>query len=692
MNKLNMYDVFDVGGILDKHFSGYEFREGQLEMARLIAQAYEHSSVAAIEAGTGIGKSFAYLVPAFMHALDHPKERTVVATSTINLQKQLFDKDVVQLFNLLEIELPVALVVGRANYLCLYRLSELIKEQPLLAQDPTSELGSLVAWAKTTTTGLRSDCPTHINSQLWSEVCSDPDFCLGYSCPFSKECFYLKSRKEASEASLIITNHHLLFTDARSRMIDHLTYDDEAVLPPFQHVIFDEAHNVEKNATSYFTLTYNSYEMYRLIRRLQGSTRSKSMFEPLSEYVRDDSLVDSAVEHLQNLADQVGYLDTYVSQKYGQSGEFFSVLITPEQQHHFKDALPLFETVITEAKTYYTRVQSLVEKGRFPDELEYTLHQIMVSSNRLLAHTEALQRFIDFSNWGDDIYWIEKDKQRIDVNITPLSVAPAMQQTIFNQLKTVVCTSATLDLADDFTYWGSRIGLPPAKREYLKAVYSSPFNFKENLLLLTPSDAPIFSEKEQQEYIDYVSKSVKEAILTTAGGALILFTSYKMLMAVHQTIQQDIEKADLTLMRQGEGDRSRILSRFLSDTDSVLLATDSFWEGVDAPGEALRLVVIVKLPFRLPTDPVFKARQAALDREGKGGFFHLALPEATMKLKQGFGRLLRNTHDKGIVIILDSRVVHKQYGSWMIRALPESYHPETTTSHMGEKIESFLFG
>lgn len=231
MDKSDIYDIFDEGGLLDQHLEGYEFREGQLEMALTVSRAYKEGAIAAIEAGTGIGKSFAYLVPALLWAQDNPSHKSVVATATINLQRQLFEKDIEQLFSILNRHFNVALVMGRGNYLCLRRLQEKVAEEPLIARDGESELAILVKWSQESETGLRSECPIWISEELWSQVCSDGELCSGYQCHYNKECFFFKSRKKAGEASLIITNHHLLFSDAHARLEEGLSYNEEAILP-----------------------------------------------------------------------------------------------------------------------------------------------------------------------------------------------------------------------------------------------------------------------------------------------------------------------------------------------------------------------------------------------------------------------------------------------------------------------------
>jgi ATP-dependent DNA helicase DinG len=692
-----IFDIFDADGLLSQRFPGYEYRDGQLEMALMVQQAYQEHAIAAIEAGTGIGKSFAYLVPALLWALEHPKERTVVATSTINLQNQLFRKDLVQLFDLLHTKVRVALVMGRSNYLCLRRLEEFAEQTPLVSRDPLSEIGAIVAWSAETETGLRTDFPGPLSGSLWSEICSDADLCTGYRCSYAKDCFFMRSRKRAAESSIIVANHHLLFTDARSRMIDGLDYQADAVLPPFQRLIIDEAHNIEKNATDFFTQTYSTFEVLRTLGHISRKRRGNtSLIEELALYLPSPVLVDQITGEISLLSESIGYLDTYLVSLM-QQWRLRTVLVGVEQQQLMSDVVPLGKAVLAHIIRLSELSRQVVESVAIPDELDMRVQELAVYIRRVRASGDALERFIDFASWNTDVYWMEltthpKQSSHAALHISPLSVAQPLRQTIFSQLDTVICTSATLDLNDSFAYWGSRVGLPASTdRTYLSAVHHSPFDFKERLLLLTPNDAPVYTEKTAEAFGIYCVQTIRHAIYASGGGALVLFTSYRMLTSVADALSSDLIKAGITLLRQGDEDRSRLLHRFVNDEDSVLFATDSFWEGVDAPGNTLRLVVIVKLPFRVPSEPVFRARQEALDREGRSGFFQLALPEATMRLKQGFGRLLRNALDSGIVLILDSRVVQKQYGQWMLQALPESFHPETTSDGVPGKIESFLY-
>ncbi len=698
MEHNDIYAVFDSGGALSSRFPAFEYRQGQLDMALAVADVFSKGGVAVIEAGTGIGKSFAYLVPAVLHAFEDDHDRTIVATSTINLQRQLYDKDLVQLFGVMESSCPTALLMGRNNYLCLRRLEEQIALAPLLANDGQSPLGALLLWSEQTETGLKSDLTFACPFELWQEVCSDADLCYGYGCRSARDCFFMKSRKKAAEAKIVVVNHHLLFTDARSRAIDKIDYDQEAVLPAFSRLIIDEAHNIERNATDFLTETYSSTDMMRPIGRISRQRRQdgKGALEGLAPYCPNQSLCPAILGKIANLVESIGLLDTWLL-AFMQMRKSPALLVQSHMHPSLSDFARLSASVVEHASDVHASVTMFLESSSIPEEMRFLADELTMHMLRIEASASALALFIDFPNWTDDVYWFEsvergKGQRNVEIHISPLSVASRLRETLFSKLETVVCTSATLDLGDDFAFWSSRVGLPLGDgRPYLTAVHPSPFDFKNRLLLLTPSDAPVFSEQNPWPFMDYCVTVVRDAILSSQGGALVLFTSYGMLMKVSEAVTQELGRHGIRVLRQGESDRTRLLKTFLEDKDSVLFATDSFWEGVDAPGDTLRLVIIAKLPFKVPSDPVFKARQDSLDSTGKSGFFQLALPEATMKLKQGFGRLLRNTLDSGVVLILDSRVVQKSYGAWMLKALPDSFHPETDTAGICDKIENFLY-
>jgi ATP-dependent DNA helicase DinG len=698
LTKHDIYEIFDKGGLLEKHFSGYEYREGQLLMAELVRESYETGAIAAIEAGTGIGKSFAYLAVALYHAMSSPDERTVIATSTINLQKQLYEKDLPMLFRYLGFSCKTALAVGRSNYVCIHRFVQTRNEASLLSQDPQSELYQVGQWMQSTQTGLFADYPSRLSFELRGEICCDGDLCPNHSCDYFKECFFFKAKAKAKEAKIIVTNHHLLFTDAQSRHIGDVGYDEEMILPPFNRLIIDEAHNMESNATEYFTDEYDSKEMLRQIHRIQRTGRysSKSLLEQVGEYSTEADIIDRIQDDIHLLMQEVGTLDQYLLAVF-QKNDFQPVLIKAEQQHRLADFVKAATSVAEASGRLAAKINVFLEHNKAPEELDAKLAELRVRGTRISMMSEVLTRFCNFGLWQDEVHWFNAESNNRDrtvqIRITPLSIADLLVDALFSKLETVVCTSATLDLSDQFAFWSGRVGLPyDESRPFLKGIFLSPFDYKSRLMLLTPSDAPLPAKEMEEPYISYVAQTIWDAVHSSGGGALVLFTSYVMLKQVKRMLESRFEQASLTLLGQGELDRYTLLNRFIAEQDSTLFATSSFWEGVDAPGNTLRMVIIVKLPFAVPSDPVFKARCEAIDNAGGSGFYQLALQSATMKLKQGFGRLLRSTADRGVVLILDSRVITKNYGVYMLRALPESYHPETESAGLCTKIENFLYG
>lgn len=697
MTKNDIEAIFDAGGLLEEHFPLFEYREGQLLMAELVRQSFEEDAIAAIEAGTGIGKSFAYVAVALYNALQNPDERTVIATSTINLQRQLIEKDIPALFAALGKECTVALAVGRANYVCIQRYVQVKEAAALLAQDPTSELYQVGQWLQTTKTGLFAEYPNHLSAELRNEIACDADLCNPQTCPYFHECFYFKARAQWAKAQIIVTNHHLLFSDARSRLESDLGYDQEHILPSFNHLIIDEAHNIEANATEFFTELYSSRWIHQQTSRIQRSSRytPNSLLEQIAPYSTDPLGADGIIEELASLNAEVEALDQYLLGVFAKN-HYQPVLVTLEHQERLESFKTLAVEVAKKCRSLSKKIFDFAQKSSVPEELESRLNELIVRSNRIDSLGEVLALFTDYATWGEDVHWFNSERFRsdisVEVRITPLSVAPLMVEALFSKLQSVVATSATLDLHDDFEFWAKRVGLPyTSDRPFLKGTFASPFEYKTNLLLITPEDAPLPAKEIEEDYLSYMSQTILEATLASGGGALVLFTSYALLKEVHARLVEHYEKADLLLLAQGELDRHTLLRTFVAERDSVLFATSSFWEGVDAPGDTLRLVVITKLPFAVPSDPVFKARCDAIDAAGGSGFFELSLKNATMKLKQGFGRLIRSSSDRGVVLILDSRVVQRQYGQFMLHSLPESFHQAGPSSSISQKIESFLF-
>jgi len=705
MKKEQIYEIFDEGGLLSQVLDNFEFREGQLDMALDVLHCFDSNSVGAIEAGTGIGKSFAYLVPSIFNAVEtnenDDKERTVIATSTINLQHQLLEKDIPTLFKVLNMECKVAIAVGRGNYICLRRLATEVEGNALFKDDGVSDISRLKKFANDTETGLRSEFNGHLDALAWNAVCSDSDLCMGGKCPFFSRCFYFKAKSKLSDASIIVCNHHLLFVDSHARFEQDIDYGKDAVLPSFSHLIIDEAHNVERHATDLFTESFSSYSLMRQIGYIYDHKAVKGagygrMIDDLLEFSIHRALYDKIVEAYDVLRTHVDTLNMMTLGILDLNKIAHLLLTNASSQKIIKEIGEVANNVIIKGRDFVSLLSDFVTSIKSKDEfVRSKCDDMSVHIERVSSQIELFASFVESKDRKADIYYLDTERHAkiryVTFNKAPLEVSEILSKALFEKVNSVICTSATLDLNDDFSYWSSQVGLPLKNKGFLKKVYLSPFDYKNRLMLLTPTDPPEFSKDSEEEYANFISETVYNAVSSSSGGALILFTSFKLMEYVYNVLSPRLSVLGISSFKQGDGDRFSLLEQFKANIDSVLFATDSFWEGVDAPGDTLRLVIITKLPFRMPDEPIYKARISKLEEEGKSGFFYLSLPDATMKLKQGYGRLMRHTTDRGIVLILDSRIVKKGYGQIMLQALPESYHPTTETASIGEKIESFLY-
>lgn len=711
MKSTEIEDIFDQGGILEKKLATYEVRQGQIEMSKIVAKAYEEKQIAIIEAGTGIGKSYAYLVPALYNAIYNSNEKTVIATATINLQSQLFKKDVPQLFSILDKQCSVAIAVGRGNYVCIRRAREKLSGDVIFAMDSSSRYAEFSAWLANTENGLLPEYKSILPYQF-SEINSDGELCSNFKCPHKKECFFYKNKEKCLESRIIITNHHLLFTDAKSRAENEIDFSEEAVLPPYSRLIIDEAHNIEPTATEFFSSSYSGYSVLRRINKIMLSDKGKShnLIEAIGAYSTQGVSIDKAVEVLYKLKNSVEKLTEYLMKTFNRT-KFEPTFIQIQHQRRLTEFVTLSKDIVLNANNLDIAVSELLKYTLVPDTDKNKERELKTNIGRIVNETSVLDEFCDFNSWTDEIHWFDSERRRgkvidMKVVISPLEVATSLVGNLYKNLDTVIFTSATLNLEDDFKFWGSRVGLPfPSMNTFVKESFLSPFDYKNRLLLLTPSDSPSSpylgnakDEKERKEldeslnnYNFYMAEIIFKSVQSSEGGALVLFTSRKTMKDVKDIVVNMFEDEGLTLLTQGDMSKDILLNKFKNDQNSTLFALNSFWEGIDAPGNTLRLVIIVKLPFQVPSQPIIKARSIDIEKQKKSAFFSLSLPSATMKLKQGFGRLMRSTADYGVVLILDSRITTKNYGKYMLRSLPPCYHPETLSDSVSDKIENFLY-
>ncbi|MBQ4280648.1 MAG: ATP-dependent DNA helicase, partial [Spirochaetales bacterium] len=469
MTSDQIYRIFDHDGILSTKIDSFEFREGQLLMALDVLSAYERNAVAAIEAGTGIGKSFAYLVPALYYAFEDPDDRTVIATSTINLQKQLLEKDLPALFKALGQDCPVAIAVGRNNYLCLRRLAELVKDNELYAYDGVSEISKLNSFAAETETGLRTEYRGRLDYQVWSSACSDTDFCQGGKCPYYTDCFYFKAKKKLSEASIIICNHHLLFVDSNTRLENGLGYDEDAILPPFRHLVVDEAHNMERHATDLFTSTCSSYSLRRQMdhiydnRGLKGSGSGR-ILDDLLAFCPDKNLYQEILDFYALVKAKAETLNMATLNLLDYNKLAHLLCTKKNMGRLIAEIGPAATEVIENGGRLIARLNSFVSKLDLDESLKFKADEMLVHVNRISDQIDILSSFMNFEKWTEDIHYLDIEQHAgtryVTFNIAPLEVSDVLADALFKKLDSVICTSATMDLHDDFSYWCSGVGLP----------------------------------------------------------------------------------------------------------------------------------------------------------------------------------------------------------------------------------------
>lgn len=658
------------GGPLEQLFSSFEERPTQIELLEQICKTFNEDKIGAFEAGTGVGKSFAYLIPAMLWALDN-KERVVISTGTINLQQQLYEKDIPLACRVLNCDIKAVLIKGRQNYVCLRRLNDAMNEKDLFS-DEDDELQTIIKWTSTTETGSNSDLSFLPNSSLWQRINSESDACMGQRCRFFGQCFVMKVRKQAADAHILIVNHHLLFADIEMRF--GMGFDDTAVLPPYKRLIFDEAHGIEDAATSFFSESLTRFSFTKQLNRLYRTHKSAVSghlytLELLSS--RPDSAQD-AIEEIQKIKEHIQKAEQEAL-KLLDSG--FTWRLKEDTAPRASDFFIVMQTLRSDVVRLCAAIRDLID-GIDDDTLD---SPPVWETKQILRRLEAIGLMCkNYGEWverPDTIFWLEKSGgQKKDVYPrfyqTPLDIASLMNTGVFEPLKTVICVSATLTTAGSFDFWMKRCGLKDVDQErILCEQFASPFNYAKNLVFSIPTDIPLPHENSFQQYIE---QAIVKLIEASEGRSLVLFTSYDSLRSACDYARHMLASSNIQVFKQGDDDRFRLLESFKTDVTSVLFATDSFWEGVDVPGESLSQVILVKLPFSVPTDPVFAARSEAIEKNGGSSFMELSLPGAVIKFRQGFGRLIRHSEDRGAVTALDKRLIEKRYGQLFLESIPQT--------------------
>lgn len=686
-------EVFAPDGRLAAQFRDYEYRPGQLVMAQYVLNCYKQGGITLVEAGTGTGKSLGYLIPALIWARE-TGEKVVISTHTITLQEQLLNKDIPLAMRALDWDFTTCLVKGWSNYVCLFKLRQAGAELDLFEQRSAAQLNRILQWVEYTEDGSLADLDFTPFEDVWESVCAESDLCIRGRCPYFPRCFYFQARKKIQDATVLIVNHHLLFADLSIRR--SLGFDtDRAVLPRYYHVIFDEAHHLEDVATTYLGVELSSLGLSKVLNRIHRWGRRSGSGGLVGRLLRRmgggaDTKDDILVRVLQ------WDVPTAVRQVYDGSQRFFQLLrpfctrgeegttyvLNQETGSHTVYSEEVFDAYsqLQQALQALSQsmdgvVEQLEERKEKWDEAEGFWSEARALAGRVTQYKHNLH-FVYNADATNYVFWLElggKNQSLVKFCAAPIVVAGELQEALLQHMMSVVCTSATLTADGKFDYLIESLGLKPGDNripvpEPLNAVIiESPFDYERQALLCVPSDMP---DPGGSEVSGELTSFLLDLLPLTNGRAFVLFTSYKMLGQVHEQLQRLLPSMGIRVLRQGDAPRGVLLDEFTKDDPTVLLGTDSFWEGVDVPGEALSCVVIAKLPFRVPTEPVTAARVQALESQGRNSFREYMLPQAVLKFKQGFGRLIRTKTDRGVVVVCDPRLLHKAYGKVFLNSLP----------------------
>lgn len=708
--KLDAYgivaDLGEHGGIA-RVLGQYEDRQSQRDMAAFIADGYNDGGVLLLEAGTGVGKSFAYLVPAIRWSRLNG-ERTVVSTNTINLQEQLVGKDMPMLreaFGDAEHVPTFALLKGWRNYLCLARLhAASASQRTLLEPDKYAELENLMAWAGHTADGTLAELTVSPSPEVWDEVSAESDLCPRLKCEHFDKCFLFRARRRAAEADVVVVNHHLLAADLAVRSASD-NWEEAAVLPPYRRLILDEAHHLEDVAANHLGAQVTSRGIRRTLGRLErnGKGLVPTLFAELASGA--DLLSRASLDLLQQRVVPAlvearrstdalflrlhGRLESSPASQLRLDDDFAKDAVWGEGLDRELDAtLAVLRTLRLHVETITERLaegEPSERRTRLVQELKGVLSRLENAADSLGGTLRPAAGGVPIVRWMERS---GRKGQDVSLAAVPLDLAPMLRELLFDRVQTVVLTSATLAAGGQFDFIEGRLGLAGAAQVTARETFPSPFDYGAQCVFGIPDDIPDPREDEAA-HSAAVEQVVGELAAASDGGMFVLFTSHAALRRTAQALRAQLGSR-WPLLVQGEQPRDQLLRRFRESGNAILLGTDSFWEGVDVPGRALRALVLTKLPFKVPSEPVTAARLERLAEQGEDGFNGYLLPHAALKLKQGFGRLIRSGHDAGVVLLLDRRAVTKRYGAMLLEGLPRADRVVGSWKQVRTRCEDFF--
>lgn len=693
--KIDIDDYFGENGIIHKNFGKFEVRREQYEMAKFIEKSMNENKKLIVEAGTGTGKTIAYLLPTLIYAIEN-NLKVIVSTNTINLQEQLINKDIPLLKKIIDEDFNYQIVKGRGNYLCkrkLYNLEVVDKETD--TEDEKKEkniIRNLIEWdKKVTKTGDRNELKYEISNSIWEKVNSEADMCKGVKCPYYSKCHFFNARKNISDATLLIVNHHMFFADLAIRNQTGF-YTNYSILPNYDILVFDEAHNIEDTARNYFTFETSKISFGRLMGNIYNKRVVKSsnggalvklltyLNENLSseEYKEVDELQENVVEELNKFYDKgIDIFDklTFLFSENNDNREIKAKIDKEKMRSNklFRETMELnsqFKEIYGNLVMKINKFLNKVNNYNLEDKDGF-LFEFSRYYERLKQYYKKFEFILEGKEEGY-VYWANVTTVRPNVKLyaTPFDISDELNDNLFNKLDRMIFTSATLAVDNKFDYYKKSVGLVKENPKKIdEKIVKSPFDYEKQMKVYIPEDA---LDPTNTEFMRDLEGFVEEVIKSTKGHCFLLFTSYSTLNFLYSRLKTRLSQKEYTLIRQNDFPRHEMIEIFKNSKNPVLFGTDSFWEGVDVQGDQLKSVIITKLPFKVPNDPVTEAIIENIKRNGQNPFNDYQVPQAVIKFKQGVGRLIRSKSDSGNIIILDNRVIKKMYGKKFLAALPRN--------------------
>lgn len=687
----------------------YESREAQELMIHEVTTALEQDKHLLIEAGTGTGKSLGYLLPAIYHSV-RSDQKVMVSTHTINLQDQLRERDIPLLTRVVPFPFKASIFKGRGHYLCLRKFEHRINKKDFTSpREEVLTAAQMIVWLTQTETG--DDEELNLGGRggdFWETVASDTDSCLGRSCPWFRKCYYHRAKHEAGISDVVVTNHSKLFADVKA---------GHQLLPAYEHLVIDEAHHLEDIAgkhlgmqMKYFTVAHTLTRLYKDSRNGQLPALRQTLQSSGSEQASEWSGVIDRIypdlltvrESWDALSDKLfGLLPERSDAGAGEAGQLVARLLPGKKPKEWEELAALENTLNLSLSDIIRKGDKMLSEMRDTDS-QSSSDSLVTDIGGLFKDLASIREQIRFFMGLNDeniVYWLEGSGnyrgKSLQMYAVPVDVSTQLRELFFDKKKSIILTSATLSVDKSFQFMIDNLGLGEAAEEgrLMTALLPSPFKYREQALLVIPRDFPsVKGSIGDARFVDTLVRSLSEAAVATRGRMLVLFTSYKMLRQVYDPLKEALASQDITVLGQGVegGSRSKLIRRFQDSSASVLLGTSSFWEGVDIPGEALTCLAIVRLPFQPPNHPLAEAKSELLQAQKKNPFMKLSVPQAVIRFKQGFGRLVRTAQDRGIVIVYDTRVIESYYGKYFLYSLPGPKMEHMLTDQMVPRIAEWL--